>query len=74
MAKPPRPPKQPAVAEPFGGPSERASSTTAPEVARYIAGFTLELSSLAKEAKLDLLAYLLDMARLEADRVGREKP
>jgi hypothetical protein len=38
------------------------------ETARYTAEFTAELSFLARQAKLDLLAYLLDMARLEAIR------
>ena len=39
------------------------------DVARYIAEFSAELSSLARQSRLDLLAYLLDMARLEATRV-----
>lgn len=38
------------------------------EAARYIAEFTVELSALAKHSRLDLLAYLLDMAHLEAIR------
>ncbi|MEZ0170476.1 hypothetical protein [Microvirga sp. TS319] len=40
----------------------------AAETARYIAEFTAELSYLARRERLDLLAYLLDMARLEAAR------
>jgi hypothetical protein len=39
------------------------------ETAKFVADFTLELSSLARASRLDLLAYLLDMARLEAIRV-----
>ena len=39
------------------------------ETARYVAEFSAELAFLARQAKLDLLAYLLDMARLEAIRV-----
>ncbi|SCZ07929.1 hypothetical protein SAMN02927923_03934 [Microvirga guangxiensis] len=39
------------------------------ETAQYIAEFTAELSYLSRQTKLDLLAYLLDMARLEAARV-----
>ena len=35
----------------------------------YVVDFTTELSSLARSSRLDLLAYLLDMARLEAMRV-----
>ncbi|MBA1157179.1 hypothetical protein [Microvirga mediterraneensis] len=38
------------------------------ETAQYISEFSAELSFLARETKLDLLAYLLDMARLEAIR------
>jgi len=38
------------------------------ETAQYIAEFTAELSFLARRARLDLLAYLLDMTRLEAIR------
>ncbi len=49
-------------------PKDRAS---ADETARYIAEFTAELAFLAQQAELDLLAYLLDMARLEATRSTR---
>jgi hypothetical protein len=38
------------------------------ETARYIAEFAAELSFLARRTNMDLLAYLLDMARLEAIR------
>ena len=38
------------------------------ETAKYIAEFATELSFLARQTRLDLLAYLLDMARLEAMR------
>jgi hypothetical protein len=40
------------------------------EAARYIAEFTAELSHIARQSKLDLLTYLLDMARLEATRTA----
>jgi hypothetical protein len=51
-----------------------ASSLSADEMAQYIAEFSAELSFLARQTKLDLLAYLLDMARLEATRtVQRNK-
>ena len=43
------------------------------ETAQYIAEFTAELAYLARQTKLDLLAYLLDMARLEAARVVQAK-
>jgi hypothetical protein len=38
------------------------------ETAQYMAEFWAELSYFARKANLDLLAYLLDMARLEAIR------
>jgi hypothetical protein len=36
------------------------------EVARYVAQMSAELGGMARSAKLDLLAYFLDMARVEA--------
>jgi hypothetical protein len=36
------------------------------ETAQYIADFTSELAQLARRSRMDLLASLLDMARLEA--------
>jgi hypothetical protein len=38
----------------------------AAEAAQYIAEFSAELAYLARQANLDLLAYMLEMARLEA--------
>lgn len=38
------------------------------ETAQFIAEFSAELSFLARQVRLDLLAYLLDMVRLEAVR------
>ena len=47
----------------------RIGSRMSPEeTAQYVAEFSAELSYLARKANLDLLAYLLDMARLEAIR------
>ena len=43
------------------------------ETAQYIAEFAAELSFLAREARLDLLSYLLDMARLEALRTVQSR-
>jgi len=40
-------------------------------VAEYIAAFADELAQLAKQNGLDPLAYILDMARLEADQVSK---
>ncbi len=51
-------------AEDSGHPSRMSPA----ETAQYVAEFSAELSYLAREANLDLLAYLLDMARLEAIR------
>ncbi|WP_139165542.1 hypothetical protein [Microvirga guangxiensis] len=50
-------------------PRPAASGMSPVETAQYIAEFTAELSYLSRQTKLDLLAYLLDMARLEAARV-----
>lgn len=49
-------------------PGQHREGMSKTETAQYIAEFTAELSYLARQAKLDLLAYLLDMARLEAAR------
>ena len=38
------------------------------EAAHYIADLTAELAAIARGVKLDLVAYLLDVARLEASR------
>jgi hypothetical protein len=37
------------------------------EVSRYIAAMSAELAGMARTAKLDILTYFLDMARLEAE-------
>lgn len=63
--------KVPASDDRQGASEERSTShegMTASETAQYISEFSAELSYLAREARLDLLAYLLDMARLEAIR------
>lgn len=41
------------------------------EVADYISDLTEELAGLARGAEFDVLAYLLEMAHLEADAVSR---
>ncbi|WP_262267851.1 MULTISPECIES: hypothetical protein [Microvirga] len=76
MAKPPHRSFLPSLAnEQPGGQAADAGrpEMSVTETAEYISEFSAVLSSLAREAKLDLLAYLLDMARLEAVRV-REAP
>lgn len=51
-----------------------AEPLTADDAANYIADLAAELADIAREVKLDLVAYLLDIARLEAARaVGRIK-
>ena len=48
-----------------------AESQDARGTVQYIASVNEELSRLAKAHHLDTLAYLLDMARLEADQLER---
>jgi hypothetical protein len=43
----------------------------APGAALYIASLLEELAQLAKSHDLDALAYILDMARLEADQISK---
>lgn len=59
-----------ATDQPLAEESARLDRTgmTPAETARYVAEFSAELSYLARKANLGLLAYLLDMARLEAIR------
>jgi hypothetical protein len=40
-----------------------------PEAAHYIASLAQELAELAKSHEMETLAYILDMARLEADQI-----
>jgi hypothetical protein len=43
------------------------------EAAHYIKGAVHDLASLARRHRLDLLAYLLDMAHLEAEELLRPR-
>ena len=43
-------------------------------VAKYLADMTGQLESMARAAKLELVAYLLSMARTEADAIARTSP
>jgi hypothetical protein len=45
---------------------------SAENTARYIADMVGALASMAGEAKLDLLTYLLNMARVEAEMQARQ--
>ncbi|HZB63228.1 MAG TPA: hypothetical protein VE423_11235 [Microvirga sp.] len=60
------------VAEDTAGPDQAGQgAVSAAETVQYIAEFTAELSFLARQSQLNLLAYLLDVARLEAIRTMR---
>lgn len=48
-------------------PDESARAATA----EYIAAMTAELTKMALARHLEMLAYLLDMARIEAESAGR---
>jgi hypothetical protein len=56
--------KEQQAAEGTAGPGQGDAA----ETVQYIAEFTAELSFLARQSQLNLLAYLLDVARLEAIR------
>lgn len=51
--------------------ARKANVAHAPSAALYIASLADELARLAKSHDLDTLAYLLEMARLEADQVSK---
>jgi hypothetical protein len=51
---------------PDSPPAHRTLDPRPEEAARYIADFASELAALARRSRLDFLARLLDMARLEA--------
>ncbi|WP_298421627.1 hypothetical protein [Rhodoblastus sp.] len=42
------------------------------ETARYVADMVGALAAMAREARLDLVAYLLDMAHVEAEMQARQ--
>ena len=72
---PPKAPTRPVATEPATteipeNPAARLrqSERSPVETAQFIAEFSAELSFLARQVRLDLLAYLLDMVRLEAVR------
>lgn len=44
----------------------------AEEIARYISDMVGSLAMMARESRLDLLTYLLDMARVEAEMQARQ--
>ena len=50
------------------------ASRSSAEIAGYIAQMTAEMGQMAGAARLDVLAYLLSMARAEARRSARRAP
>ena len=48
----------------------RPSPEAAAELARYISQMTAELAGMAGAARLEMLAYFLDMARNEAEKAA----
>ena len=58
-----------------GGPKSGSEDDGGRAVARYLADMTGQLEFMARAAKLELLAYLLAMARAEAEAASLdEKP
>ena len=58
---------------PRRNPEERSSPTEdAASLAAYIADMTAELAGLAGKARLPMLAYFLNLARVEAQIYARE--
>jgi hypothetical protein len=55
-----------------GGDRKSEDETGNRVVARYLADMTGQLESMARASKLELLAYLLAMARAEAESQTRE--
>ena len=53
-------------------PGSRASSPSAEELCSYIAEICGELRALTRHPTFRTLNYLLDMARLEAERMARD--
>jgi hypothetical protein len=57
----------------YDEPEEDADANgSAEDTARYIADMVGALASMAGEARLDLLTYLLNMARVEAELQARQ--
>ncbi len=50
----------------------RTPGNNAAAVADYVASITAELAGMAGSARLDLLTYFLNMARLEAEFLARQ--
>jgi hypothetical protein len=69
-------PVEPPVAEPVkqtrAPAANRPPGKEAVAVAEYIASMTTELAAMAGAARLDMLTYFLNMARLEAEYHKRQ--
>lgn len=64
---------EPATGERFA-PGSRQPDKDAAIVAEYIASMTAELAGMAGRARLDMLTYFLNMARLEAEfHIGQKE-
>lgn len=53
------------------GPPAPFSGASRPETAAYVAALSEDLARLARRGGMPTLAYLLDMARLEAEEFAR---
>jgi hypothetical protein len=52
---------------PLGSMPQMVDKNRAEEVATYVSQMTGEMAAMARTARLDLLAYFLEMARIEAN-------
>lgn len=53
---------------------ERGESASARETARYIADLSEGMAALARGSGLDVMAYLLELVRLEAEEAAQDLP
>lgn len=60
------------MTRPVGAPSLRPDASQRADAAAYVATLTTELARVARSNALPTLAYLLDMARLEAETQARD--
>ena len=54
------------------GDGPQSPALNAPDVASYIGALAGELARIAERHDLEALAYILDMAKLEADQISRQ--
>ena len=53
---------------------ERGEPASAGEMARYIADLSEGMAGLARDSGLDVVAYLLELVRLEAEETAQRLP